>query len=134
LGNNIIFNRISYKVNNSPNIIDFVFVGLSVICQTSARVLAKQAGLFSNGNNLTSIVLNPWYGALMASFILQAFFWPLALRRLPLSIAYSFMALVFPLTIISAKIIFHEEIYNNHLFGMRLIFIGVVIISKEVHH
>jgi multidrug transporter EmrE-like cation transporter len=107
-------------------------IALSVLFQTSANVLSRLAGLYSSGKGAAALVINPWYAAMMAALILQAVTWTLVLRKAPLSLAYPFMSLMFPLNLLCAWLLLGESVHVAHIWGTALIVGGVVLVAAEV--
>ncbi len=109
----------------------FLLIGISVLCQSLATIFGKLAGKFSSERALFYVVVNPWYVASLAFLGLQAIAWILVLRRLPLSFAYPFMSLIFPLNLLAAHFLFHESVGIFNLLGTAFILAGVVAIARE---
>lgn len=112
-------------------VIAFALVGISVLMQSLATVFGKLAGVYSAEKALLYVVVNPWYMAVLVSLGLQAVTWVLVLRRLPLSFAYPFMSLIFPLNLFAAYFLFHESVSAFNLAGTAFILAGVVILARE---
>lgn len=106
----------------------WVAVGLSVILQSGAMMLAKQAGLSTEGRAPTAILGSPWLVAQLGFLAAQALTWPLALRKLSLSLAYPLMSLTFPLNVLGARIVFGEALRAEDMIGTVLITSGLVLI------
>ena len=109
---------------------DLFWVGGSVLLQSVATTLGKQAGLESVGGGVLVLVLNPWYVGMLVALGLQAVFWFSALRRIELSVAYPFMSLVLPLNLLFAHGVFGEPIAWNHMVGVLIIACGIVVVSR----
>ncbi len=109
----------------------FALIGASVLLQSLATLFGKLAGRFSSEKALLYVVVNPWYVASVAALGLQAITWVLVLRRLPLSFAYPFMSLIFPLNLLAAHFLLHESVSAFNLAGTALILGGVVAIARE---
>jgi len=109
-----------------------LWVAACVLLQSSAAVLAKQAGLASAGRGALAIVCNPWYMAELLALSLHAVCWVMALRRLPLSFAYPLMSLVLPINLVHSRFIFKEPLDGGHVMGTFLIVIGTVLLAREV--
>lgn len=106
-------------------------IGLCVLLQSAASVFSRLAGLFSQGGEPSLLVLNPWYIAMLAALVLQALCWPLVLRRVPLSVAYPCMGLVFPLNLFFAWWGLQEPVGWGHIMGTTLILAGVGVVLRE---
>jgi drug/metabolite transporter (DMT)-like permease len=62
-------------------------------------------------------------------YVLTSFIWIWLLSRIPLSIAYPFLALSFALTPLAAMLWLHERVSWSHWLGVLLVFAGVVLIT-----
>lgn len=56
--------------------------------------------------------------------------WVVALKTIPLSKAYPFMALGFILVPIAAHYVFSEKLSFNHLVGLALVVLGLIVASR----
>jgi drug/metabolite transporter (DMT)-like permease len=104
-------------------------IGGAIFFRSLAAVAAKAAA--AAGETLTSSILNLWYGGLLAFLFLQALCWTAALRRVPLTVAYPFMSLVFALNLAAARWIFAERVAPAHVWGVVLVMTGVSLVSRE---
>ena len=104
-------------------------VGGAIFFRSLAAVAAKAAA--NSGATLESSILNPWYGGLLALLFLQALCWTAALRRIPLTVAYPFMSLVFALNLAAARWIFAERVAPAHVWGVVLGIAGVSLVGRE---
>jgi drug/metabolite transporter (DMT)-like permease len=109
----------------------FFWVVASVALQSTAAVLGKEAGNCSAGRDMVSILVNPWVAGVFAALGLQAVCWTLALRRLPLSLAYPCMAVVLPLNLLCSWAIFGERLHPAHLLGCGLMCAGIWLLGRE---
>lgn len=103
----------------------------AAVFQSAAAVFGKLAGLASAGQGLAGLLINPWLAAIFAALGAQAICWILALRQLPLSLAYPFMSLVLPLNLFASYFFFGECIGLANLLGMALIVSGIGALSME---
>ena len=108
-----------------------IWVALAVLLQSSALAFAKRAGLESLGGGFLQLVWNPWYAAQILALGLQAGSWIMALRALPLSLAYPFMSLVLPLNLLIARLFFGEEVRALHAAGIALIAAGIWLVCRR---
>ena len=106
-----------------------LWVGGAVIFRSFAAVAAKAAA--ATGETMASSILNPWYGGVLGFLFLQALCWIMALRRIPLTVAYPFMSLVFALNLAAARWIFAERVAPAHVWGVVLVIAGVWVLSRE---
>lgn len=106
-------------------------IALAVILRSLAAILAKQAALFSVGGGVTSLVINPWLAAEVVVLGLQAITWSVVLRRAPLTYAYPFLGLAFAINLAAAWLIFDETIRLQHICGVAIIILGVLVMGIE---
>lgn len=116
------------STNNHPGVF---LVAAAIVLQSTAAALSKQAGIESAANGFSLAIINPWYLISLAALALQMILWILALRVLPLSTAYPCMSLALPLNLALSVLIFGEMVYWNHIVGMTVLTVGVVLVSKE---
>lgn len=80
---------------------------------------------------LASLLLKPWViSAFLAAFG-ASLCWMAAISRLPLSKAYPFTALSFPLIAVLAAWLFRESFDGYKLVGTALIIAGVIVLSRS---
>jgi len=107
------------------------WVVLSLILRSGASACAKQAGLVSAGKAPFAMIANPWYAAEIAFLVVQAVCWVMALRRLPLSVAYPFMSLVLGVNLVLAWRLFGEPVSLLQVAGVLLCMSGVALIAGK---
>ena len=107
----------------------WVWVGAAVLLRSSAAVFAKGAALA--GVTTLDSVRSPLYAAALVCLFLQALSWTMALRKIPLTLAYPFMSAVLGLNLLAAHMIFGERIALGHLVGVGLAGLGIVVLSLE---
>lgn len=78
---------------------------------------------------LRHILFDPWFIAALAIYMSATLLWIFALREVPLSKAYPFMALAFVLVPIGAVFFFGETIGLRYFVGLALVIAGVTLIS-----
>ena len=99
---------------------------VAVIAQTASLVLSRVAATTADGFDR---YLSAWYVLSLLALGVQALVWQQALRRLPLTIAYPMMSLVFVLIPIVARFLFDETISVYQIAGSAIIVIGTVQIG-----
>jgi len=80
---------------------------------------------------MVGALLNPWLLAVFAMLGSQAICWLLALRRLPLGMAYPFMSLTLPLTLLASRFVFEESFGWANLLGTILMAAGIAILAGK---
>lgn len=120
--------------------IAFLFIGLTVLFtvfgQLSIKYKAGQMGEMPGStagriSYFLELFLSPWVIAGFVSAVFAAFFWILAMTKLPISLAYPFMALSFPLVVIASHVIFGEYVSSLRMIGVALICAGVVLVNHS---
>jgi drug/metabolite transporter (DMT)-like permease len=71
--------------------------------------------------------LNPWVVSSIGSAFLGMVTWVAALSRVPLSHAYPFVSLSFPLVLFSSWLVFGEPLTAVKVAGVLLIMVGLII-------
>lgn len=120
--------------------IAFLFIGLTVLFtvsgQLSIKYKAGQMGempgpMADRISYFLELFLSPWVLAGFVCAVFAAFFWILAMTKLPISLAYPFMALSFPLVVIASHFIFGEYVSSLRMIGVALICGGVVLVNHS---
>ncbi len=110
---------------------NYIFVLICVILLAVGQLLFKKVG--SQLSNIGSLILDVnirsvFFSALFL-YAISTLLWIWALRTLPLSKAYPFMALGFLIVPVAAHYAFGEPLTYKHLAGSCVIVIGIFIIS-----
>ena len=114
----------------------FIFVTLSgTIC---GQLMIKKGMLQLDPDSSQQIIktlmtglINPWVLAGLFMAVVAACGWILTLSRLPLSFAYPFLSITFPIVVIASSILFKEEVSLNTYFGLIFIIIGIFVVSRS---
>ena len=96
--------------------------GMLQIAGSSDGTMAIGMTLFNAFTNFRVI-----FGLGMA--VVAASTWILALSRLPLSYAYPFLSVTFPVVVILSSYMFNEHVPARAYLGLTLILVGLVISS-----
>jgi multidrug transporter EmrE-like cation transporter len=112
---------------------------LSVLLSSGSQVLLKfgmsaptiQAAIANGGALNAGIAIAGSLPVLMglACFGLSAIAWLLVLSKIPLSVAYPFVALGIAITVTAGKLLFGEPVTGEKLLGIILIVAGVLFVS-----
>ncbi len=101
-------------------------VGISL-----GQLIFKFVGNRLSGNSFTSLITQAdilaAFSAGLVLYGVATIFWVLALRDLPLSRAYIFMALAFVLVPVGAWLVFGEALSLRYWAGVFLIVAGIVV-------
>ena len=117
----------------------YVFIALTVLLTVYGQIVLKwQVGLNPgatienlNIRALATLLLNPWVVSAFAAAFGASLFWMAAIGRMPLSKAYPFTALSFPLVGIMSAWVFREGIDWPKIAGTALIIAGVIVLSRS---
>ena len=101
-------------------------LALSVGLLVLSAYLGKQAALTTEQVSVSGLLGNPWYVAVLFCLGAHALVWPLALRTIPLSIAY---AIANPLSLLGILVVanraFGEPITGWNAAGVALMAAGL---------
>jgi drug/metabolite transporter (DMT)-like permease len=78
---------------------------------------------------LTKLIFNPLVFAGLILYVVSAVLWLTALSKTTLNFAYPFTALTFVLVMLSARVVFLENIPTLRYFGIVLICLGIFLSS-----
>lgn len=84
---------------------------------------SARAGFFFN------LMLNPWIMVGLASAVIAACAWILAMTKLPISVAYPMMSLTYPLVIGLSWILLGETLSLWRVVGAAFILAGVTLLG-----
>jgi len=118
---------------NKKNNIYFIFIILSIICQSVSVAIGKKAALSMSGYTFYNVITNPYYIISLFILGLQAIFWQLALKQYNLSFAYLFTSLIYPIILIISYFIYNENISMNNIIGSLIIVVGVIIVTRNTN-
>ena len=109
-------------------------VTLTALAQLALKLSsARHAGEVASGGLLRSLLeqfMNPWTIAGLVGYGLSFVLWLLALRDVPLTIAYPFMGLTLVLVAIFGVALLGETLGAAKLFGMLLVCAGLVLLAR----
>ncbi|RJG04657.1 hypothetical protein D3870_00250 [Noviherbaspirillum cavernae] len=112
----------------------WVMVAGMVVSTTLAQILFKSAA--NHSLHLTGQIgkwmLNPWVWMALLANAFSLVFWMLALKRLPLSVAYPWTALVYLLTPIASALVFRDSLSVGYVGGMLCILAGIFFTTYSV--
>lgn len=116
----------------------YLFIACTVLLTVYGQIVIKwQVGLRPeiamegmNARNAALLLMNPWIISAFGAAFGASLFWMAALSKMPLSKAYPFTALSFPLVALSATWFFREQIDAYKIAGTALIMLGVLVLSR----
>jgi multidrug transporter EmrE-like cation transporter len=110
---------------------------ISVISAVTGQVLFKKGVLITGEitfrgsmmRELIKLIFNPIVFSGLLFYVVSAVLWLVALSKTTLSFAYPFTALTFALVMLSARVVFLENIPTLRYFGIVLICLGIFLSS-----
>ncbi|WP_243318234.1 hypothetical protein [Geothrix paludis] len=103
----------------------YFFILLSLGFQILSAVFGKRAAMVMTPFTVDRLSHNHYYLASLGCLALQALFWPLALRRVPLFKAYLFMSGIYLAIPLISRFVFNEHLTSFNLAGSLLIAGGI---------
>jgi drug/metabolite transporter (DMT)-like permease len=76
-----------------------------------------------------SLLINPWILVGLASAVVAACAWILAMTRLPISLAYPMMSLTYPLILVLSWALLGETLSLWRVVGAAFILVGVTLLG-----
>ena len=123
---------------NKMSAYGFVLICLvfTVLGQLLIKWQAMGAGNFpatwpARASFFLNLVFNPWIMAGLASAVIAAFAWILAMTKLPISVAYPMMSLTYPLVMGLSWILLGESLSVWRLAGAAFILAGVALLGLK---
>lgn len=98
-------------------------LALGILVGIAAQLLLKQGAM--GGGNLIAQFLNPYTVGGLALYGIAAFFYVVALRAIPVSVAFPSVALSYVLVALLGNLWFGEPLGLAHIAGIALIVVGV---------
>lgn len=114
------------------SLFSWLWVGGMVCSMTIAQLFFKFAGIKSlKGDSvLGSLILNPWLWGSFAASAVGTICWFFALRRLPLSVAYPWTAMIYVFTPLCSALVFQDLLSIQYGIGMGFIVVGILITTS----
>jgi len=102
------------------------------------QLLFKRVSMGLNGVHgaeaiLTKLATDPLFLLALALYGSATILWVLALREVPLSLAYPFTALAFVLVPLGAAVIFKEPVGARYFVGLVFVVGGICIVGSGVN-
>ncbi len=112
------------------NAVSASFAVVTVLLNGSAQLLLRKAALSgATPSNPLSLLTNVWFVIGLAAYGFSVLTWLVVLRRVPLSIAAPFIALVYVLVPIASRTLFAEAVTTRMWLGMLLVVVGVTLVA-----
>jgi len=117
----------------------YLFIALTILLTVYGQIVLKwQVTLNPHATidgldprAIVTLLLNPWVISAFAAAFGASLCWMAAISKMPLSKAYPFMSLSFPLAAILAVLIFRETFDSAKLIGTVFIIAGVIVLSRS---
>ena len=116
------------------NIFNTSIILVCVLGISTGQVLFKLASPFFPQtitiSSLVAFVFNKYLFSALVIYGIATFFWVYALKLVPLSVAYPFMALAFVIVPLLGVIFLNEPYNIRNVFGTILIIVGILVIGR----
>lgn len=112
------------------NAVSALFALVTVLLNGSAQLLLRQAAL--TGAIPTSpltLLRNGWFMMGLVAYGGSVLTWLFVLRRVPLSVAAPFVALVYVLVPLASRLLFADSVSPRMWLGMLLVVLGVTLVA-----
>ena len=76
------------------------------------------------------LLIRPWMIVALISTFIGGVCWMMTLYKLPLNVAFPFLALIYPLMIGASYLVFGEQLNQYKIIGVMVIFVGVILAAK----
>lgn len=106
----------------------FIVAAGQLLFKRVARDVSELTGI---GAILRHIMVDPWFITATALYVCATILWILALRDMPLSRAYPFMALAFVLVPVGAFVFYGETLGIRYFVGLGLVLAGIAVIGDS---
>jgi drug/metabolite transporter (DMT)-like permease len=114
--------------NKGSNVLSYLYIAGCIVFTVVGQLLIKRgASLLPEGRAICYFFMEPCILAGLASAVIASMAWMKAIQRLPLSHAYPFMSLSFPIVAILASVLFQEPVKINQWIGLGVILLGLYI-------
>jgi len=103
----------------------------ALIVNAVANILIKASTMYSEGNKLSCLMLNPYWISGVASFGIALILYTKALEHLELSLAYPIMTGGgFAIVVFFSWILFSENLSSHKILGYILVWIGILLLTR----
>jgi undecaprenyl phosphate-alpha-L-ara4N flippase subunit ArnE len=112
------------------NAVSALFAMVTVILNGSAQLLLRQAALTGAvPTNPLTLLRNAWFMGGLVAYGGSVLTWLFVLRRVPLSVAAPFVALVYVLVPLASRLLFADSVSPRMWLGMLLVVFGVTLVA-----
>ncbi len=107
------------------------FALITVLLNASAQILLRQAAMSGAIPTVpVTLLRNAWFMAGITAYAFSVLTWLLVLRKVPLSVAAPFVALVYVLVPLASRVLFDDHISMRMWLGMLLVVLGVTLVAQ----
>ncbi len=108
-----------------------LFATATVILNGGAQLLLRQAAMTGAvPSDPASLVRNVWFLSGVGTYGLSVLTWLFVLRRVPLTVAAPFVALVYVAVPLASRLLFADRISTKMWLGMALVVLGVTLVAQ----
>lgn len=112
------------------NALSALFAMVTVVLNGSAQLLLRQAALTGAvPTNPLTLLRNGWFMTGLVAYGGSVLTWLFVLRRVPLSVAAPFVALVYVLVPLASRLLFADSVSPRMWLGMLLVVLGVTLVA-----
>jgi undecaprenyl phosphate-alpha-L-ara4N flippase subunit ArnE len=112
------------------NAVSALFALVTVLLNGSAQLLLRQAALTGAvPTNPLTLLRNGWFMMGLVAYGGSVLTWLFVLRRVPLSVAAPFVALVYVLVPLASRALFADSVSPRMWLGMLLVVLGVTLVA-----
>ena len=109
----------------------YLFIVGCIVFTVAGQLLIKKGAMAQpEGQAIYRFFFDPYILAGLASAVIASMSWMKALQHLPLSRAYPFMSISFPVVAILASFLFSETVKPTQWVGLSVILLGLYIGSR----
>lgn len=113
------------------NAVSGLFALVTVLLNGSAQLLLRQAAMTgATPTSPATLLRSGWFMVGVAAYGVSVLTWLIVLRRVPLSIAAPFVALVYVLVPVASRVLFSDPISTKMWLGMLLVVLGVTLVVE----
>lgn len=109
-----------------------LFAVVTVVLNAAAQLLLRQAAMTGAAPTAPlSLLRNTWFLCGLLAYAASVLTWLLVLRRVPLTIAAPFVALVYVIVPLASRVLFADTINVRMWVGMLLVVAGVTLVARS---
>jgi drug/metabolite transporter (DMT)-like permease len=103
---------------------------LTVVLNSAAQLMLRAAALRgATPTNPLSLVKSPLFMGALVAYAMSVLTWLAVLKKMPLPVAMPFIALVYVVVPVAAKLVFGDALTWRMIAGMALVVAGVAVVT-----